>query len=71
MIDKDDVMTVGALICLVAIIIAPFAAWVTHVVWWINLAMNEEMDTLGEFALAVIGTLFFPIGIIHGFILWF
>lgn len=69
--DKDDVIAGFCLIGLVSVIIAPIAAWLTHVVWWISLAMNEDLDTLGEFALALIGTLVFPIGIIHGFILWF
>lgn len=51
--------------------LAALAAWITHVVWWIRLAMNEQLDTAGEFALAIIGTLFAPIGVIHGIILWF
>lgn len=46
-------------------------AWLTHVIWWISLAMNEELNTGGEWILAILGTLFFPIGVVHGYVLWF
>jgi hypothetical protein len=56
---------------LLSIGLAIFLAWVTHCAWWIKLLMNEQMDTAGEGILAVLGTTFPPIGVIHGFILWF
>lgn len=62
---------VAALIGLIALIVAPIVAWTTHCVWWMKLIMNEQMDTIGEGVLAVLGTLCPPIGVIHGFILWF
>lgn len=52
-------------------VISLSAAWITHVVWWINLMMNEQLDTLGEAVLAILGTLCPPVGVIHGFIIWF
>ncbi len=55
----------------VALIMAPVAAYIAHVVWWINLCMTAQMDTAGEITLAILGTVIFPIGMIHGFILWF
>ena len=47
------------------------AGWITHAIWWIRLLMNNEMDTFGEAVLAILGTVAFPIGCIHGIILWF
>lgn len=64
---KEFFMIVG----LIALICAPFLAYVTHIIWWINLCMTEKMDTFGEAFLALVGTVFPPIGMIHGFILWF
>lgn len=46
------------------------AAWLTHVVWWIKLVMAEELDTWGEWLLAIFGTIAYPIGCIHGVVLW-
>lgn len=51
--------------------IAAVAAWVTHVIWWVNLVIANELDTLGEAVLAIIGTIAPPIGVIHGLIIWF
>lgn len=67
---KSFFVVLGAILGVGFIISIP-CAWVTHIVWWITLAMNEDMDTMGELALAILGTLIFPIGVIHGYILWF
>lgn len=58
------------LAAIVAILSIP-AAWITHIVWWVSLVMTEQLDTVGEGVLAVLGTLAFPVGVIHGFIIWF
>ncbi len=50
------VLVYGALICV------PLAAWVTHVIATIHAA---------QWVLLVVGALFAPIGVIHGFGLWF
>ena len=47
------------------------AGWITHVVWWVMLLMNNEMNTIGQGVLAILGTIVAPIGMIHGIILWF
>ena len=39
-----------------------FAAWVTHIVTCL---------TFGKWGFLIAGALFFPIGIIHGFGVWF
>ncbi len=45
--------------------------WLTHVIWWVNLLIDNELDTIGEAVLAILGTLALPIGVIHGIVLWF
>lgn len=54
-----------------ALFSAVIASWITHVVWWIGLAMNGELDTGGEIVLAILGTIIPFIGMIHGFMIWF
>lgn len=63
-----ELLGLGALFGFITSIIA---AWITHIVWWISLAMNEELDTLSELALAIVGSIVAPIGVIHGYIIWF
>jgi len=58
-------------IALISFVIMMAAGWITHAIWWIRLLMNDEMDTIGEGFLALIGTIAFPIGCIHGVVLWF
>lgn len=59
------------LVGLLALIIAPIAAYVTHAVWWIKLLIDGQMDTVGEGFLALAGMICPPVGVIHGFIIWF
>lgn len=58
------------LVIIVALLVI-IAGWVTHLVWWLTLAMNQQLDTISEGVLAVLGTLVPPVGVIHGVILWF
>jgi hypothetical protein len=53
-----------------ALVVLPIAAWITHCVWWINLMINGTME-VWQGVLAVLGMIAFPIGVIHGFIIWF
>jgi hypothetical protein len=66
-----DIIKGTGIIALVACIISLIPAYITHVVWWVRLLMNNEMDTVGEGFLALAGMIFPPIGIIHGYTLWF
>lgn len=54
--------------CFLAILTGA-AAWITHVVWCINALAAGAYAS--QIALMVIGTIFFPVGIIHGFMIWF
>jgi len=53
------------------VVIGTVGAYITHVIWWLQLAMSGQMDTNGEVVIAVLGTLVPPIGMIHGWMVWF
>lgn len=55
----------------IAVPVLVLGGWVTHVMWWVTMAMSENPDTGGEITLAILGTLVAPIGVIHGWMLWF
>ena len=46
----------------ISIIVAAFAAWITHVVVTIK---------AGAYLLLFVGAFFFPVGIVHGLMIWF
>lgn len=47
-----------------------FAGWVTHVLNGIK-AVSQNPDSLGNWAILVLGTVFAPFGAIHGIGQWF
>lgn len=47
------------------------AAFVTHLVWTIKLLMGGAALAGGQVALMLIGIVLPPIGILHGYVLWF
>lgn len=53
------------------VVISSIAAWLTHVIWSIKLLMAATTPLWNQVVLAVIGALFAPVGVIHGWILWF
>jgi hypothetical protein len=55
---------------LLALAITLVAAWVTHIVWIIG-KLAGAGPTLGQVALGVIGAFMPPVGMIHGFMIWF
>lgn len=55
-------MTFLKIIAIIAAILSPLAAWITHVITTIQ---NEEWIFL------LAGAIFAPIGVIHGFGIWF
>lgn len=52
-------------------VIAAVGAWITHVVWIIQHLASSVGATAGQIVLGILGTVVPPIGVIHGFILWF
>lgn len=58
-------------IAVIAAILTPIIAYINHIMWWIGLVMTDELDTMGELLLAIVGTFIPILGVIHGIILWF
>lgn len=65
---KVDMGAGGALIFL-AFALTNFAAWVTHIFWTIGTLTGDA--TVSQMVFAVLGAVFFPLGILHGWYLWF
>lgn len=66
-IDMDDVFVIFA----TALFLTLPASWITHVVWVIRCLASSEGVTGGQAVLGVAGTLFPPIGVVHGYLIWF
>ena len=64
-------MGLGLVVFSIAIALLAFAAWITHVVWVIGKLAGDAGITFGQVALAVLGTLVPPIGVLHGIMIWF
>lgn len=50
---------------------ATIPAWVTHVVWVIFKLTSDTGITSGQLVLGVVGALMPPVGVVHGFLIWF
>ena len=46
-------------------------AMVTHLVWIIKALASDAGATAGQIVLGLMGAFIPPVGVIHGFILWF
>lgn len=55
----------------IGIVLACFAAWVTHVIWIIQTLSSGIEATAGQMVLGALGAFMPPIGVIHGFMIWF
>jgi hypothetical protein len=67
----DDLFFKFGAIAIGALVLTTIAAWITHVVWIIKALMSDAGATGGQMVLGVIGAFMPPIGVIHGFVLWF
>lgn len=56
---------------MIAFIIAVFAAWATHVIWIIAKLASDAGATAGQMVLGALGAFMPPVGVIHGFMIWF
>jgi hypothetical protein len=56
---------------IIALGIAPIAAWITHIYWSLSGLFTGSMTETSDFVIAVLGAFIPPIGIIHGIYLWF
>lgn len=46
-------------------------AWLTHVIWIIRKLAADGGVTVGQMVLGGLGTLMPPVGVIHGYMIWF
>lgn len=68
---QSSVLTgIGCLVPAMAIVLFG-GAWLTHVIWIIKTLSSDIGATMGQIVLGLLGSFVFPIGIIHGFLLWF
>ena len=58
-------------IVFIGIVVACLGAWATHIVWVILKLSSDLGITVGQAVLGVIGSFIPPIGVIHGFMIWF
>lgn len=49
---------------------AAILAWLTHIVWSIRILVSDVSPTMGKVAMAVIGAIVPPVGVLHGFLIW-
>lgn len=54
----------------IALGLACLAAWITHIVWVIA-TLSSEAWTWGQIAIGAFGAFMPPVGVIHGFMIWF
>lgn len=56
---------------MVALFFAGIAAWATHVVWVISKLASDTGATAGQIVLGAVGAFMPPVGVVHGFMIWF
>lgn len=56
---------------LIAIFLSPVAAYFTHLYWTVTTLFGEGVVEAKEIALMAFGVFMPPIGVIHGFVIWF
>lgn len=61
---------IGTILLFFAFFIATFGAWVRHIFWTVSTLAGEEGVTVGQGVLAILGAVFPPLGVIHGWSLW-
>lgn len=58
-------------LAILAFAVSCFGAWITHLVWVIGKLASDQGVTVGQVALGVIGAFMPPVGVVHGFMIWF
>ena len=46
-------------------------AYFTHLYWTVTTLLGDGDMQIKDLALAIVGIIFPPIGVVHGFIIWF
>lgn len=65
----DDLGLAGAIGCF-GFLITMIGAWATHVIWIIDKLQSDAGTTAGQMLLGILGSVIFPVGCIHGVMLW-
>lgn len=55
----------------IGFVVACIAAWVTHLIWVIGALASDAGATIGQMVLGGIGAFMPPVGVVHGFMIWF
>ena len=68
--NSDGWNLTGLLIAL-TLTLSAMVAWVTHVVWIVKALASDAGATAGQIVLGLLGAVIPPVGVIHGYIIWF
>lgn len=63
--------TIAWLTTLAGFVVVNIAAWFTHVVWIVKALASDHGATAGQITLGILGAVIPPIGVVHGWVLWF
>lgn len=69
--NKEDFLALGGILELIALAVAPIAAWLTHIFWTVGALFGDDPVTTQQYVLMALGAFIPPIGVIHGLVLWF
>jgi len=67
----SEKLGLGGFLAVIAFFFAVLGAWLTHVIWIVQTLASDLGATGGQITLGIIGTFVPPVGVIHGFVLWF
>ena len=52
-------------------VLSTIPAWATHIIWWVGKLASDTGATFGQVFLGIIGAFIPPVGVVHGYMLWF
>lgn len=58
-------------ITFVLFMLSAIPAFVTRIVWTVSTLMSNDPVNAGQIALAILGILAPPVGVVHGWVIWF
>ena len=67
----SDALGATAVVIFVVAILSTLPAWITHCATQISRLVDGTGDTFWNAVLLVVGAIFAPVGVIHGWLIWF
>jgi hypothetical protein len=67
----EDKFGFGFVIFMFLFSLSCLAAWVNHIVWIISKLASDAGATTGQMVLGALGAFMPPVGVVHGFMLFF